>query len=231
MRSACDQFGDVPAALHRRKRSRCKKAPLLGKHAQQPADVVARSAQHRVQPVAGFALEVAAVHAVIGLEVGDDRLNRLAPPQLLSLLLADSFGLARVHDVHIRVPCIHARPTNAVAALTALSCIRVVACSICSFRVWPSYGLPWNARAHDQVALVRAGNAYLHLPELALDHPKPVCDQSSASARQYRFRWCWGSGLLTQARLGQAGRGQWRRHRAVPREERQLKRVSRFSSL
>ncbi len=82
--------------------------PLTDNHAQQPLDVVPRCAQHRVQPVAGFALEVAAIHAVIGLEVADDRLDRLTPLQLLSLLLADPFGLAPVHDVHIRVLCIHA---------------------------------------------------------------------------------------------------------------------------
>ena len=60
-----------------------------------------------MQPVPALTLEVAAVHAVIGLEVADDRLNGLTPPEQLSLLLADPFGLAPVHDVHIRVVCIH----------------------------------------------------------------------------------------------------------------------------
>ena len=63
--------------------------PLLGDHAQQPSDVVPRSAQHRVQSVAGFALEVA-----------DDRFYRLTPLEQPSVLLTDLLGLAPVHDVH-----------------------------------------------------------------------------------------------------------------------------------
>jgi hypothetical protein len=46
-------------------------------HAQQPPDVVARRTEHRVQPVTLLTLEVTAVHAVIGLEVADDRFDRL----------------------------------------------------------------------------------------------------------------------------------------------------------
>ena len=75
----------------------------LTNHAQQPAEVVARCAQHRVQPVTLLALEMAAVHAVISLEVADDRLDGLAPLEQLSVLLADSLALAPVHDMHIRV--------------------------------------------------------------------------------------------------------------------------------
>ena len=52
-------------------------------------------------------LEVTAVPAVIGLEVADDRFDRLTTPELASLLLADPFGLAPVHDVHIRLVRIH----------------------------------------------------------------------------------------------------------------------------
>ena len=75
----------LPRARFCRRKKRFKKGnTLLDDHAQQPFDVVARCAQHRVQPVAGLALEVAAVHAVIGLDVADDRFDRLAPPQLLS---------------------------------------------------------------------------------------------------------------------------------------------------
>ena len=52
--------------------------PLLGNHAQQQLDVVARSAQHRMQFVPSLTLEVAALHAVVRLEVPNDRLNGLA---------------------------------------------------------------------------------------------------------------------------------------------------------
>lgn len=76
---------------------------LAGNRGQQPADVVARRTLHRVQTVPLRSLEVTAVHAVIGLEVSDDRLDRLAPFEQLSILLADPLGLASVHDVHIRV--------------------------------------------------------------------------------------------------------------------------------
>ena len=83
-----------------------KRCVLTGHHAQQPLDVVPRCAQHRVQSVADLTVEVTVPHVVIGLEVTDDRFDRLTPPQLLSLLLADPLELATVHDVHIRVLCI-----------------------------------------------------------------------------------------------------------------------------
>ena len=82
--------------------------PLLGDHAQQPFDVVACRAQHGVQPVALLTLEGATVHAVIALEVADDGLDGLAPLELFSVLAADAFGFAPVHDMHIRVASIHA---------------------------------------------------------------------------------------------------------------------------
>lgn len=56
-----------------------------------------------MQPVTGFTLQVTAVHAVIGLEVADDRLDGLAPLEQPSLLLAEPLGLAPVNDVHIWV--------------------------------------------------------------------------------------------------------------------------------
>lgn len=80
---------------------------LTGDQAQQPADVAARGAQHRGQPVASVAFEMAAVHAVVALEMPDDRLNRLATPEQVSLLLADPFGLALMHDLHLWVVCLH----------------------------------------------------------------------------------------------------------------------------
>ena len=64
-----------------------KRCVLTGHHAQQPLDVVPRCAQHRVQSVADLTVEVTVPHVVIGLEVTDDRFDRLTPPQLLSLLL------------------------------------------------------------------------------------------------------------------------------------------------
>ena len=60
-------------------------------------------------PVTHRALEVAAVHAVVALEVPDDRLDRLASLEQLSLLSADGSGLSPVHDAYIGVVCIHAR--------------------------------------------------------------------------------------------------------------------------
>lgn len=60
-----------------------------------------------MQPVPLFPLEVTAVHAVVLLEVANDRLNRLASFELLPALLADALTLTPVHDGHIRVLCIH----------------------------------------------------------------------------------------------------------------------------
>ena len=77
-------------------------------HAQQPLDVVTRRAQHRVQPVASFTLEVTAFHPVVALEVADDGLDGLAPLEQLSLLFADPLGLAPVHDVHTGQVRVHA---------------------------------------------------------------------------------------------------------------------------
>ena len=60
-----------------------------------------------MQFVPSLALEVAALHAVICLEVPNDRLNGLASFEQPSVFFADELGLASVHDAHIRIVCIH----------------------------------------------------------------------------------------------------------------------------
>jgi virulence-associated protein VagC len=57
-----------------------------GRSAQQPADVVTRRAQHRMQSVALCTLQVTAVHPVFFLQVPDDRLDRLPPLEQLPFL-------------------------------------------------------------------------------------------------------------------------------------------------
>src|SRR5690606_1005490 len=69
----------------------------------QPFDVVARRAQHCVQPVAVFALQVTAVHPVICLQVSDDRLDGLAALELPSFLCRQALGLAPVHYAYTRI--------------------------------------------------------------------------------------------------------------------------------
>ncbi|TSE28103.1 hypothetical protein Ttaiw_02676 [Tepidimonas taiwanensis] len=55
-----------------------------------------------MQPVTLLALEVAPVHAVILLQVPDDRLDGLAALEQLALLLREALDLAAVHQAHIR---------------------------------------------------------------------------------------------------------------------------------
>ena len=69
--------------------------------------IVAGCAQHRVQPITRFTLEVTAVHPVNTLEVPDDRLDGLAPLKQLVLVLADAFVLAPMRDDNLRVVRIH----------------------------------------------------------------------------------------------------------------------------
>lgn len=46
--------------------------------AQQPAQVVARGAQHGMRRIAGLPFEPAATHTVVVLHMADDRFNRLS---------------------------------------------------------------------------------------------------------------------------------------------------------
>ena len=54
----------------------------------------------------------------------DDRLDRLAPFEQLSLLLTDPLGLAPVHDVHVQVVRIHTleSPDQRTPSLALTSC-------------------------------------------------------------------------------------------------------------
>lgn len=80
---------------------------LRNDHAQQPADLVARRVQRRMQSITDFSLGVTTIHAVIRLEVADDGLNRLSSLEKPPLLLAVSFALAPVHDSRARVVRLH----------------------------------------------------------------------------------------------------------------------------
>jgi hypothetical protein len=72
----------------RAKINQCQEShPVPGDHAQQTADVESSSANHRVQPVTLLDREVTTVHSVICREVTDDRFNRRAPLEQLSLVL------------------------------------------------------------------------------------------------------------------------------------------------
>ena len=138
-----------------------------------------------MQPVACFALEVAAAHAVIGLEVPNDRLDGLAPFEQRSVLLADPLGLASVHDVHIRVLCIHTpvaqinkrrRRLGRAVLHQDRSLLQLLVEGVAV--VWVAVEC---SGAHDQVAAQRAGNTYLHTDKyggLAL----PLLMQSTSGA-------------------------------------------------
>ena len=65
-----------------------------------------------MQPVALFTLEVAAVHAVILLEVADNGLDRLAPFQQFQFLGIELLALAPVLDRDAWVIGIHAPVTQ-----------------------------------------------------------------------------------------------------------------------
>ncbi len=71
---------------------------LFYNHAQQPPDVVACSAQYRVQTVTERCLEVAAVHAVIGFEVADDGLDGLSAFEVFLLLLRQALVFSYIYS-------------------------------------------------------------------------------------------------------------------------------------
>jgi hypothetical protein len=75
---------------------------LGGDGAQQPADVEARGAQHRVQRITAGTLQPAAIHAVIALGVADGWLDGLAALEPLALLRVERLELAAVDDLHRR---------------------------------------------------------------------------------------------------------------------------------
>jgi len=71
-----------------------------GNGAQQPAQVVARSAQHRMQRVTVGALEPAALQSVVVLGMTDGRLDGLAPAQPAALEFRQALDLAAVDELH-----------------------------------------------------------------------------------------------------------------------------------
>jgi hypothetical protein len=56
-----------------------------------------------VQGIAGGAFEPASIHAVITLEVADDRFDGLTSPKGLALVLGQGFELAPVNDLDIGI--------------------------------------------------------------------------------------------------------------------------------
>ena len=71
------QFLPQGRQSHCLQQARQKAQASLNFYSYQPADVVAPRAQQHMQRIALRALEMAAVHSVIGLEVPDDRLDRV----------------------------------------------------------------------------------------------------------------------------------------------------------
>ncbi len=86
-------------------RGRRKKSPhtLVGDHAQQPPDVVARRAQNCVDPIADLALQLALIQTVIGLHMPDDRFYGLAPLEQYHPDFAKRLIVASVTDIDLRV--------------------------------------------------------------------------------------------------------------------------------
>lgn len=84
---------------------------LLGPHPQQPAQVVARYAQLRVQTVALCNFEVAAVRSLSGLEVFDPQ----ASLELDLVLDAQALNIGPVRDVQARIVFVHHNPQRALA--------------------------------------------------------------------------------------------------------------------
>ena len=69
---------DVEPETHPREPKDYRAKAQVNDPAQQPAQVVAGSTQHRMQRVAGLALEPATLHTVVLLHMADDRLDRPA---------------------------------------------------------------------------------------------------------------------------------------------------------
>ena len=151
------QFLKQPLQTSRLQQAQQKAQAFLHDHLQQPADVVVRSAQHRVQRIALCPFEVAAVHAVISFEVHDDRLDRLAAFEQSALLIGQPLVLASVFDLDIRAVLVHAPVAqvgvhqlefNALALHHNGALLNLLVHGVTVIRVaWKAPG------AHDQIAL------------------------------------------------------------------------------
>lgn len=138
--------------------------PLAGDHAHQPADVVARCAQHRVQAVALRSFQVTTVHAVITLKVPDDWLDRLPALDPLLLLCRERLELALVLDGHPEVVRIHV-PIAQVHIRRHRLDPRVLHQDGSLLQLHPEGVSVVRvagecARTHDQVVFERGGNAH-----------------------------------------------------------------------
>jgi hypothetical protein len=89
-------------------RAQKKTETFLYDHPQQPTDVVTGCAQHGVNPVTGFTLQMAPTHSVIMLQMPDHGLNRLATLQQSQFRFVQSPLLAAMIDLNARIIVIDA---------------------------------------------------------------------------------------------------------------------------
>jgi len=88
-----------------------KRLDRAGGHCpQQPAQVVACRAQHRIDRISYRPFQPATTHSVIGLQVANYRFDRLSALQPAPLLLGQRFGFAAVDDFNTGVICIDPPP-------------------------------------------------------------------------------------------------------------------------
>ncbi len=74
----------------------------------QPAQVVARSAQHRMERIAQLAFQPASIHPMVRLQMSNGGFDRLSPFEPAPLLLCQRLVLAAMNDLHRRIILIHA---------------------------------------------------------------------------------------------------------------------------
>jgi len=96
-----------------------------------------------VQRVTLRTLEPAAVHAVVGNRLADRQFDGPASLQPGLSLRTERFELAAVDYLDRRHVLVHtpvAQVHHGGDGLRADVCSKLVACSICAARMWPSYG-------------------------------------------------------------------------------------------
>jgi len=103
-RSRCANTGCDGTLTIQFSQARIKNGPQTqaNNRTQQPAQVVARGAQHGMRRIAGLPFEPAATHTVVVLHMADDRFNRLASLGPTSLCAGQCLVFAAMNQVYRR---------------------------------------------------------------------------------------------------------------------------------
>ena len=116
-------FTHPPRRVKERSKYKAQKKAeaFLYDHPQQPTDVVTGCAQHGVNPVTSFTLQMAPIHSVVMLQMPDHGLNRLAALQQSQFRFVQLPLFAAMIDLYARMIVIDAAIPSASLQLPVLT--------------------------------------------------------------------------------------------------------------